>query len=171
MGIIIRPEHADEILDAFPRGPGERLHALLSGDFIFCDLLTRLIDREGPPISATISTLSLSGKNCEALALVLKKKPFPLHLIVSDFFRTMNPLIFGTIQNLLDEPFETVRLSNGRTHAKVAIFDYGERCFVIEGSANLRSSNNLEQVFVVDDREVYEFHKAWMEELAALPDK
>lgn len=39
--------------------------------------------------------------------------------------------------------------------------------FVIEGSANLRSSDNLEQICVFDDPEAHDFHAGWIDELTA----
>lgn len=164
---IINPENADAILDAFPIERGDRLHAITSGDFIYSDLLLRLIARHGKPESATITTLSMSVKNVEAIAAMLKHDPFPLHLVLSHYFKNTNGEIFRAIEELLIAPgFPGFRITIGRSHAKVALFEYQEKCFVIEGSANLRSSSNIEQIFAVQDREVFDFHRAWIEELA-----
>jgi hypothetical protein len=37
--------------------------------------------------------------------------------------------------------------------------------FAIAGSANLRSSDNLEQFAIWNDPEVFNFHLTWMDEL------
>ena len=39
--------------------------------------------------------------------------------------------------------------------------------FVIEGSANLRSSDNLEQIAVFNDPDLVAFHQAWIDTLAS----
>jgi hypothetical protein len=163
---LIKPENSDIILDAFPVEPGDQLHAITSGDFIYGDFLLRLMERHGKPESVTITTLSMSQKNAERIASLLKKDPFPLHIVLSDYFKSSNGKIFTAIQNFLIDPaFPGFRLTVTRSHAKIALFKYPEKYFVIESSANLRSSNNIEQISVFQDRELHDFHIAWIEEV------
>ena len=54
------------------------------------------------------------------------------------------------------------KIAKARNHAKVALFDCG---LVIETSANLRSSDNIEQITAVHDVELYDFHREWIAKL------
>lgn len=59
------------------------------------------------------------------------------------------------------------RLITIRNHCKVICLptDSGHH-FVIEGSANLRSSDNLEQIVITNDPATLAFHRQWMADLA-----
>ncbi|HEX7260287.1 MAG TPA: hypothetical protein VF258_00570, partial [Luteolibacter sp.] len=163
---LIKPENADQVIDALPVEDGGALHALVSGDFVFCHLVTRIVDRFGPPTILTLATLSVSMKNLESLEAMLRACPeMRLHIVLSHYFQTTNKDIFIALETLISEKFpDRFTLTIGRSHAKVALFDWGSRCLVIETSANLRSSNNLEQLAAFRDRELFEFHAAWIRE-------
>ena len=170
-GSLVKPENADEILDLLPAEEGDRLHVVTCGDFVYCDLFTRWLDRMGPPVSMTISTLSLSEKNAHAIReMMTRHAGFPFHLILSAYFQSSNAAIFTAVEALITEAFpERFTLSVGRSHTKVAIVDYGadRGTWVIEGSLNLRSSNNLEQFTVFRDRQLAEFHQRWIDQFRA----
>lgn len=141
---LIRPENADVILADFPAEDGDMLHAITCGDFVFCDFILRLIEREGTPRAMTATTLSLSLKNVEKLA-------------AGDILRAIEALMI---------PIPTFRLTIGRSHAKVTLLDYPDRAYVIESSANLRSSRNIEQITAKRCRDLHDFHLTWIEEFA-----
>jgi hypothetical protein len=162
---LILPKNADLILADFPAEDGEMLHAITCGDFIFFDLILRLIEREGIPSSMTSTTLSLSLKNIEKLAALLTATPFPFHLVLSHYFKSTSGEIFRAIESLL-VPIPDFRLTVGRSHTKITLLDYRKRAFVIESSANFRSSNNLEQIFAKQCRDLHDFHLTWIEEFS-----
>jgi hypothetical protein len=162
---LIRPENADVILADFPSEDGDMLHAITCGDFVFCDFILRLIQRAGIPRAMTAATLSLSLKNVEKLAALLTATPFPFHLVLSHYFKSTSGEIFRAIESLL-VPIPGFRLTIGRCHAKVTLLDYPDRALVIESSANLRSSRNIEQITAKQCRALHDFHLQWIEEFA-----
>lgn len=169
---LIRPENADQVIDLLPVEPEETLHALVCGDFVFCDLLTRIVERLGAPASLTVATLSLSMRNLDALVAMLTAAPaIQFHLILSHYFQSTSKEIFIALEKLLVETFpDRFTLTIGRSHAKVAVFDYGQEGadpLIIETSANLRSSANLEQLAAFRGRELADFHLGWIEEFRA----
>lgn len=166
---LIKPENADQVLDMLPAEEGETLHALICGDFVFCNLITRLVERLGSPASITLATLSVSLKNLESLEKMMRACPeLKLHIVLSHYFQTTSKEIFIALETLIGEKFaERFTVTIGRSHAKVALIDYGSSCYVIETSANLRSSGNLEQLAIFRERELYEFHATWIEEFRA----
>lgn len=166
---LIKPENADQVLDCLPAAEGEALHALVCGDFVFCNLITRLVERIGAPTEITLATLSVSLKNLEALEAMLRACPaLKLHIVLSHYFQTTSKEIFIALETLIAEKFpDRFMLTIGRSHAKVALIDYGSSCYVIETSANLRSSGNLEQVAIFRERDLFDFHAAWIREFRA----
>lgn len=163
---LMKPENADVVIDAIPAKEGGALHALLCGDFVFCDLVLRMVARFGAPRSLVITTLSLSLKNLVGLEAMLVKFPgFPLHLVVSSYFQSTNKEIFVALEKLVSKFPDRFKITIGRSHAKLVLLDYGVKagCYVIESSSNLRSSNCLEQVSIFRERSLLEFHQAWIE--------
>lgn len=58
-----------------------------------------------------------------------------------------------------------------RSHAKCILIPTEAGAFyVVEGSSNLRSSDNLEQMTIFNSKEVHDWHAAWIDEIAARPD-
>ncbi len=163
---LIKPQNADQLIDMLPAGEGETLHALICGDFVFCNLITRLVERLGSPVEMTLATLSVSMKNLDALAAMLVACPdLRLHIVLSHYFQTTSKEIFIALETMISEKFpDRFTVTCGRSHAKVALIDYGAGCYVIETSANLRSSNNLEQLAIFRERELYDFHATWIRE-------
>jgi hypothetical protein len=166
---LIKPENSDQVIDAIPETPEETFHALVCGDFVFCDLLTRIVQRLGAPTTLTVATLSLSVKNLDSLVAMLKAAPdLRLHLLLSHYFQSTSKEIFVALEKLLSETFpDRFQLTIGRSHAKVALFDYGREGrepIIIETSANLRSSANLEQLAIFRGRDLADFHLGWIEE-------
>lgn len=168
---LIRPKNAAIVLDSLPEAEGDRLHAIVCGDFVYMDLVTGIIDRQGEPLALTLTTLSLSMKNLEAMDRLLKRFPaLPIRLVLSHYFQSTSKELFVALETMLSKKFpDRFRLTIARSHAKLALIDYGPAagCFVIEGSANLRSSGSIEQLAIFRDRELYEMHAGWIEELHA----
>lgn len=165
---LIRPKNADAILDALPAA-GDLLHAVTCGDFVLGDLIGRLIDRKGSPVMLTISTLSMSVNNAEMLSRLMGDHPgLHLELLLSHYFKSTNGEVFTAVESLITEKFsERARVGIQRSHAKVILWDYGEAgpSWVMETSANLRSSNNMEQMVISNDRKLLFFHREWIREM------
>lgn len=166
---LMRPENADQVIDAMPAEEGEAMHALLCGDFVFCDLILRIVDRFGAPIALTITTLSLSMKNLAGIEAMLVKYPgFPLALVVSSYFQSTNKEIFLALEKLSEKFAERFTLTIGRSHAKIVLIDHGPAgCIVIETSSNLRSSNCIEQLSIFRERALFDFHAEWIRQFQA----
>ena len=157
---LCKPENAQELAKAMPDADTS-VHALITGNFIFADLLGAVIGIHGKPQNMTIATLSLSKKNVEMISAMLAKDPFPIFFLISHYFSRTNKEIFAALQAVAEtQPALTIRVA--RTHCKIALLDYSENAWCIETSANLRSSGNLEQVTIVNDRGLLDFHREWM---------
>lgn len=162
---FIRPENAEVLLPHLPECEDERLHALIAGDFVFCDLLAAIIARRGAPRRLVCATLSLSQKNIATLESLAVTHRFPVELLLSHYFAKTNKEQYAAVLSIAKrQPLIRVRVA--RSHCKVTLLDYENAALVIESSANLRSSRNLEQVSIFNDRALLEFHAEWIAEAA-----
>ena len=140
--------------------PGMCYFGIMDGSFIFGDLIEALFTEK--LIRAhrmDITTLSLSQENIDSLAtLLLKGYVKELNLTVSDYFyaHERNLLIPYIHKELdIDNRFQLAVSGN---HTKIIVAKLTNGIYlVMHGSANLRSSGNLEQVMIQDSKEIYDF--------------
>lgn len=160
----VRYERAAELAKAL--GPailaGERIDALLSGNFIFGDVFEALAVETGEPIDdLTLSTLSMGEENVVSLGRMLREGWLgTLNLVVSDYWWAHNRRNAAFLAEHLDVDGRFC-LAVAGTHTKVALLAMGERRIVLHGSANLRSSRSIETVTVETSPELYDFHLGW----------
>jgi hypothetical protein len=139
--------------------------AILAGTFIFGDFIHAAANLTGP-CHVSIATLSYSAENVDALYTGFESgKIASLDFITSDFFYSHEK--WGLWRMLVTSlPREKCRYAVAGSHAKVTVIkplDQTKSPWVIEGSANLRSCQNVEQILVsVGDPESVRFHSLWM---------
>lgn len=162
---LIKPENARAILPHLPVEPLERLHCILRGDFVLCDLIPLIIEERGRCDHLRIATLGMSAANATTLASLQARGLLgELTIVVSHYFQQVDKVTtYREVRSILEG---RCRFTVTRNHAKVILLPTsGGDHYVIEGSANLRSSDNLEQMLVMNDRETHDFHSGWMESL------
>lgn len=146
----------------------QRYFVVLNGNFYFGDYIEALIVLNNARIKKmTISTLSLNENNVDSLANLLNGGFVDeLNLIVSDYFfsherHNLIPYLYKQLDK--DDKFQ---LAAARTHCKLCIFEtYGGKFVVIHGSANLRSSDNLEQIVIEESEELYKFNEEYQDRI------
>jgi hypothetical protein len=158
-------KRAAEVIPNLP-GPGESLHTLLTGFFDFALVLTCVLrSRPSPCEHARIATLSFGPKNTQEIARWLDEKLVGrLTLLCADFMAKASPKVYqGAVAELVEQRGQVV--GSARCHAKVVTlaFEDGLR-LVFEGSANLRTNRNLENLSVINDPGLHDWHAAWIDQ-------
>lgn len=156
---LIQPKNAAFFKDYIPR-KGETIHAVVRGDFVFCDIIPIFL--ESPAKKVAIATLGLSLNNAKLLQGLLETgKIEELSVIVSHYFsRVDKDSTFAEVSSILKGAIHVARC-----HAKIILIDAQPNAYVLAGSANLRSSDNIEQFSAWNDKELLDWHFSWMEEL------
>lgn len=145
-----------------------RYFVVIDGSFYFGDFIEALIIDKGYHVEKmTISTLSLNENNVDSLAGLLKAGLVnELNLIVSDYFysherHNLTPYIFKELD--INNKFQ---LASAGTHCKLCIIK--TKCgkhIVIHGSANLRTSGNIEQIVIEENKTLFDFNDAYQDEI------
>lgn len=161
---------AAELLPELPR-QGEAIHVLMTGYFDLMQVIAAAM-RQVPKCShLRIATLCFSKRNtAELLGLLDERRatPFRLTMLVSEFFRDHNKELFEKFAADL-AGYTGATISAARSHCKVVCFDLGkDDGLAFEGSANLRTNRNREQLTVIRDRTLHDWHAAWIDELTSL---
>lgn len=139
----------------------KRYFVIVNGSFYFGDFIEAFItDRNLIVNEMTISTLSMNENNVDSLANLLNNGYLKkLNLIVSDyFFSHERSNLIPYIYKELDKN-NMFQLAVAGTHCKTCIFTTScGRFVVMHGSANLRSSGNIEQFVIEENKEMYIFN-------------
>jgi hypothetical protein len=155
---------AAEVIPHLP-GPGESLHTLLTGYFDFTLVLTCVLRSHPAPCAhARLATLSFGPKNTQEIGKWLDEKLVNrVTLLCADFMAKTSPNVFqGAVQELVEQRGQIV--GSARCHAKVVTLAFSDGLrLVFEGSANLRTNRNMENVCVVNDAGLHDWHAAWID--------
>jgi hypothetical protein len=145
---------------------GEQLFAVVSGNFIMSDFLEQFFELYNfYAYSVSISSLAAStaGRDVDTLSKMLDNKRFlELELIFSDVFHgsCKSSGLLPYMYEKLDRKNGLFQLSFARTHVKTILIETvkGSK-IVINGSANLNSSRNIEFITIEQDADLYDFMK------------
>jgi hypothetical protein len=157
---------AGDVLGALP-GPGESLHAVMTGRYDLMHLLAALAERLGRVDSMCVATLSYNGRNlAEMLRLLDAGAVGRLTLLCSAFFRDHNKELWEETQKEFRDRGQ--RAAAARSHCKVVTLALASgRRLSLEGSANLRTNSNREQFALTDSAPLHDWHSDWINELVA----
>jgi hypothetical protein len=156
-------ESAD-ILAHLP-GPGESLHALMTGLYDFMTLVGHVITHHPVPCAELrIATLAFNSRNIVEIGqLVDAGAVRVVSLLASDFFAKHNKAEWTEAVREFRE--RGMRIAAPRSHAKVTCLCFADGAkLVFEGSANLRTNGNIEQFALFNDPELHDWHAAWIDE-------
>lgn len=145
----------------------ETIHAIMRGNFHGWDLVPATMRLAGCGLAGLyVATLGFNAKNtAELLGFIDAGKVRFVRFLCSCYFKDASPKEFEQLRaGLLERGLNIIA---ARTHAKVlAMKTENEQYIVVESSANLRSCRNIEQFAMTNSRELFDFHAAWMNEVA-----
>ena len=155
---------AAELLPELP-APGEAVHCLMTGGYDLGQVVAAAVALK-PARRLRIATLCYSRRNAaELLGLVEAKAVGTLTVLVSEFFRGHNKELHEWFAGEV-QAYPGCRVAAARSHCKVVCFDYsGSDGLVFEGSANLRTNGNREQLVATRDRALHDWHAGWIDEM------
>ena len=143
--------------------PGERFDAFVSGSFIFGDFIEAYLTTHNACAKRMIiSTLSMSQDNVDSLHVLMDKGYIQrLDLVISAYFWGNERCgLIPYIYRMLDMG-DRFQLAVAGIHTKTCQFEtLGGRKIVMHGSANLRSSGNIEQFTMEENPDLYTFYES-----------
>jgi len=143
-------------------------YTVVDGNFVFGDFIEAFIHDWNFDIKElTVSTLSMNENNIENLANIIKFGHVEkINLIVSDYFYGHEKFKLLRKIALHEDLQGKITIGIARTHMKVTQFETKKgNKIVIHGSANLRSSANIEQFVVEENKDIYDFNKLIFSEI------
>lgn len=168
-------EHACDFVDDLDLHDGYRAFAFVSGNFVFGDVLEAMVDRRKvAPRKMTIQTLSMSEENIDSLHNVIDLmdgRLEQLRIILSVYFwgHEHHPgQLVPYLYEALDVPGIDFDVAFASIHTKiVSVETLAGNHLVMDGSANLRSSRNIEQIRIECDDGLYEYIEGFVDKVFA----
>lgn len=159
--------NAVKLMERLPE-EGEVFHILLSGSWHGFDFVSAILSLAEPETieELAIASLGFSDANSgELLHLLDSGKIRKLWMAVSCYMRDASAALYQPLLESLTKRGQAIRAS--RQHAKLLCFKMSDgRCFVVDGSANLRSCRNVEQANVWQSRELFDFYSEYIRQAA-----
>lgn len=161
---------AEDMARSMALAPGCRHYQMVSGAFIFGDFIEALLRTQHiQAVEMTISTYSLSRNNIDSLRGLLESGHISrLNLIISAGQHSHE--LHGLVPYLLEQLDTENRFQYAAagTHCKLCLFEtlQGNK-LVMHGSANLRSSGNIEQFVLEENPALYDFNHAYQQRILA----
>ena len=145
---------------------GEAIHCLMLGSFDWCQVIAATLKLAPHCRHLRIATLCFSKRNAAEMLGFLETYPMlRLTMLVSTFFKGHNEELFERFAEELKDHSDRAKMTAARTHAKVATFDLADGDgLTFEGSANLRTNRNREQLAVIRDRQLHDWHAGWLDQ-------
>lgn len=154
---------ASKVVEYLPASAGEATHVLMQGRYDLMVLIVAILGIGKTCQFLRIATLSFNDRNTtEMVELLRTDKVDRLTLLCSEFFQENNRDEFAKAKAQADLWPGRFTLAAARNHAKVILID-GAYKLVIEGSANLRTNGNCEQIAVIRDDALHDWHAEWIE--------
>lgn len=164
---FLKYENAEKLAKNIAITPDCRYFVIVNGSFIFGDFIEAIIIENNWKVKRlTISTLSMSENNVDSLAGLLEMNYVQeLNLIISDhFFSHERGNLIPYIYEQLDVEGDRFQLAVAGTHCKKCLIETVCGKFVfMHGSANLRSSGNIEQFEIEEGKLIYDFNLEYQE--------
>lgn len=140
---------------------GQRYNCIVSGNFVFGDFLHAYLTLHHIRAEhMTITTLSLSERNIDSLKRLMELGYInELDMVLSIYFYGHERWqLIPHLYRSLDKG-NRFQLAIAGIHTKIVFFETHEgQKIVIHGSANLRSSVNVEQFTIEENPELYDFY-------------
>lgn len=167
---LITSDNAVKLAKELKLTKGARADVLLNGSFIYGDFIEAYLNvHDLKTERLIISTLSLSVDNVISLERLMRSGRVNfLDLIISNYFYSVEnkeekliPVIYDRLD--MDNRFQ---LAVAGSHTKITIFEDNEGNKIVNhGSANLRSSANIEQMVFEECPELYNFYHDALENI------
>lgn len=146
-----------------PIPPGLALHIVSNGNFDYWNIVVRLIELHQLK-GATFygATWTMNDANVKSLLSLIDDGTIQhANILVGLYFLHREPVVAASLREGFEGRAQNFKAAEN--HAKVVLLSNGQDYLVFEGSANFTANPRIEQFVLNNNRELYEFHKTWLD--------
>jgi hypothetical protein len=150
---------------------GEAIYIWMQGNFIFGDFIVQYITENDLTVDElTIITLSISNETISALiALINEGWTKKINFMVSEYFIRTEKIKHTKSIMLLEtatKENENFKVFYSNTHQKVTLMKLEDgNKIIMHGSANMKGSQNFEQLMIDNNDKLYDFNYQYFNNL------
>ena len=161
---FLKKEKADIILQELPQ-LGESLHIISNGSFDYFNFIPISVKLLGGKCTDFyFSTWTMNLGNTRALIKLYDEgKIEKINALVGLYFKKRESAVFNELYEGLKARGQKVY--SNENHSKVTLLTNGVDYITISGSANFTSNPRIEQFSINNSKELFDFHKQWMDEI------
>ena len=152
-----------DIVQGIPT-PGMSQHIITNGKFDFYDILPQILDL-GRMHGAVVSAATwCANRRCahDLLERIKSGQIGSMKLIVGLYLKRREQAVFSTLANGLHAAGQELLATE--CHAKIITIQNNADFITIEGSANWTSNPRIEQIAIINDRGLHDFHAQWIKD-------
>lgn len=162
---ITKRAKAADLLDTIelPK-PGETIHVISDAKYDFFNVIMAAAKLTAPVLDFYGSTWTMSKYNVQDLLGALETGVIQnATILTGTYFKRRESSVYAQLVTGLAKYNQ--RYNAFINHTKVALLRSEDAYIVFEGSANFTANPRLENYIICNNKELYEFHRSWMEEL------
>lgn len=159
----LKKEKLKEVINELPK-ENEYFHIVSNGTFDYFNMITRILELDKSNFEFVGSTWTMNYKNIETLFNYYDLgRLTKLTVICGEYLKQREPLVYQTLKEGMIE--RNQKLKSFNNHSKIILLGNTNNQYVLEGSANWTANPRVEQNIILNNKQVYEFHKKWIGEL------
>lgn len=160
-----KKKRVEEVITELPK-QGESMHIISNGSFDYFTLVPRIIDLDVADYCSEyyFSTWTMSHDHVvQIIDLFDSGYIKQVSALTGEYFKTRESATYAILATWCEQNGQ--RHFANKNHSKVTLLKMGENYYTIEGSANYTANPRIEQFVLSNHKELYYFHKTWMETL------
>jgi len=158
----LKKEKAGDILKGLPKKE-ETLHIVSNGSYDFFSYIPIITDYMNIVSELYGSTWTMNRNNViELFSLFDNKKIQKINILTGVYFKRRESAVYAELFMGIQKRKQ--RYKALENHTKIIMLSDNTNYIVIEGSANFTSNPRIEQYIINNNKELYDFHKNWMDE-------
>lgn len=170
MRMVRKKEKARETLHGRLPAPGESHHFISNANFDFWNVIAEAVLIIAPVDEFYGSTWTMNRQNVlDLMELIDGGKILKCNMLTGTYFKRRESSVYAQLLDGMTRRKQRFVAFNN--HTKIALARSGAQHIIIDGSANWTANPRLEQFNIWNSPELYDFHKAWMEEMLLHPPK
>lgn len=145
---------------------GEQIRCITQGSFNAYTFITFIIEKENIE-EMYLTTFNISDSVIEAVfSLFETEKINRLNIMLSESIKFRMPKRVEQLKRKYRKFKHTkrMRLKLNWNHSKIILLKTEKNYYVIEGSGNLSGNAQIEQYCIDNNKQIYDFHKSWMDD-------
>lgn len=140
------------------------LHIVSNGRFDYWNIVVRIIEIHNLYKSEFYgSTWTMNHENVTSFFhLMDSQKIQKATMLVGLYFMNREPDVYDTLRNGIQNRGGKIQALD--VHSKIVLLSNENDFIVFEGSANFTANPRIEQFVLNNNKELYNFHKGWMDD-------